>query len=255
MGEPRVALTREELRQHLKESIASPLWSLPPSASSLNFARWKHYNLDEWYKSIEEYTFETVIIPISFEDARAIFRIGLPTAAKNFPQHRITEEEHQLDLKLLSLLEEKLHTVITSFGEAFVRLSSLSPKDAVLNDTERLKPIIYRELCTLKDSTDITQVERALVTSIGKSLKVVSGKDALNLLTHSPRIRSDLNWFLDMGKQEYTNNIIVRKWFNIPIESEFRGLFSHFMTLSLSSLECSNQICMENLYGVALDHS
>ena len=54
---------------------------------------------------------------------------------------------------------------------AFIRLSTLSPKDAVLDDNERLFPYIIEELKKVEDRGNKYELEIAVATAIGKSLQ------------------------------------------------------------------------------------
>lgn len=122
-----------------------------------------------------------------------------------------------------SQLSQRLDAQIRQYNGAFVRLSRRSPKDAIYECPVllgRAKTALIDELNTLRSPT-LNDEMLALFHAMGRALQVLSGEEALNILTHSERVFVDLLLALDFPKL-WSVHAAIRKWTNIPIEAEFR---------------------------------
>lgn len=61
----------------------------------------------------------------------------------------------------------------------------------------------------------------ALFHAMGTGMRVYSGEEAVDLITHSERAYMDLLLALDFTPI-WSVKVVVRKWANVPMESEFR---------------------------------
>lgn len=61
----------------------------------------------------------------------------------------------------------------------------------------------------------------ALFHAMGTGMRVYSGEEAVALITHSERAYMDLLLALDFAPI-WSVKVVVRKWANVPMESEFR---------------------------------
>ena len=77
------------------------------------------------------------------------------------------------DFNLLDHFKDEIRVALEPYSDdgAFVRLSSLSPKDSVLEDPEYLFPFIVKEMESLDDIYNKYSQEQAVAIAIGKALK------------------------------------------------------------------------------------
>jgi hypothetical protein len=77
------------------------------------------------------------------------------------------------DYNIINVIIENIQQKILSFepNGAFIRLSSLSPKDAALKNEQRIAALLQEELLSLPDLTNAPAIERALTSCIGKTLR------------------------------------------------------------------------------------
>jgi len=171
-------------------------------------------DVELWYESLEDLTFKTKFISLPFRYAEAIVRY-----------QECEEDMNQEDKDIIQKLTEQLTNTINEFeGEksAFVRLSTLSPKDATLQLFDKLMGI-------LKEEMESTPEERnrevmALNTAIYKACRVYTGEDAMLLFKKSTRVLGHLKDRLKSKDNETWNmNIVVRQWNTIKPQFEFRG--------------------------------
>ena len=148
---------------------------------ALLIRRVRECDLDVWYEKLEKHTFATRMIPISVELARRMV-----AAIKK----RTGLEKNDVHPEL-----EELEKVIVSFGCAFVKLSSRSPKDATVAG-ERTRAAFEREFAACEEKDDNAKficLNRAHISA----LSVTCAKDALDLLLASERILDDLELALE----------------------------------------------------------
>lgn len=183
-------------------------------------------NIENWYEDLKEYTFETVFVPISTDEA---------TVLKHAIEHvkgkkQLTEHEQST----LSSFEMQLEGEIQKFREkdkyVFVRLSTRSPKDSDIL-SERSEEV-YQRFLNESDKSKNSQVIARIRAGI-RSLKVASGADALDILLHSDRILLDLTEALDLSEQ-FNMAVILRESVDVPIHMEFRGFVRNRTLTALS---------------------
>jgi len=151
---------------------------------------------------------------------------------------RNSEEMTPEEVAVIDCLIEKIDFAIENLGAkeegVFIRMSSRSPKDAVIDNADLIFPYIEEEFRGLNDVCDEYECEKALCAALLKAQKIYSGEQAFNLLLfHSSRTRYDVSNALNY-KDTWRNSIIVRKWMDIPIDMEFRG-FVHQKELTALS--------------------
>ena len=149
------------------------------SEKQQTYAFWQSYNMDKYYESVEAFTFRTLFIAISQEDVRALL---------SFFTHPERLDPQQK--ALLDALSRKMDQGIAQVGgEAFAKLSSRSPKDAVDKFPELMLPIL-REQLQLFPNTDAGEY-LAMRYSLMLAMRVKSAHEALRLFSFSSRIISD----------------------------------------------------------------
>jgi len=123
-------------------------------------------------------------------------------------------------------MANKVDKAIQNLGSeedgVFIRMSSRSPKDAVIDNQSLILPIIKEEFKNI-DLDNVHEIEKALCYSLLKAQRIYSGKQAFDLLLYrSVRTRWDVENSLNY-QDIWRNSIIVRKWVDIKIDMEFRG--------------------------------
>jgi hypothetical protein len=169
-------------------------------------------NIENWYDSVKEYTFETEFIEISSLEAEALI------AAYEDPNGKLGK--YTIEYKILLLhLEKTLDQFIDSKIGAFIKLSSRSPKDAVFK-LPHLPQLIQdaKKQGGMDKNLTITHI-------FHQALKVLNGKEAMFLLTNSQRIYHDLTSLLLESDKDHPFKLVlaVRKWIQIYPGFEFRG--------------------------------
>jgi hypothetical protein len=191
------------------------------------YRRLRNADIESWYESIADYTYPTIFLPITIQQAKAFIQ-QYNTKYK----YRTTEsaEEGKHTEATLNELNTQICTAIKSLYSGsdekepislFVKLSSRSPKDSKLRQQVALD-ILGQEL---KDLTEAT--ENNIVASIMKAniqcLKLKSADEIMETLASSDRIcEDDLPLALNYPSQ-WSQHIVIRKWIDIPIQFEFRG--------------------------------
>jgi|GEM_PF-3303511 hypothetical protein len=178
------------------------------------------FDIDSWYPRLQTFTFNSVLMPISVDMAKAMVTYY---QARFNRRHFFTDAEHSLLLTLESDIESQLTAL---GGEVFARMSSRSPKDG--------EPLIFSEKSLWE------QVEEAIKDCPGANdkmvkksefemqlLKCTSAKQVMNLLLTSERVFSDLLLALDCYhadlNDKWSTSLILREWNNdLRGDFEFR---------------------------------
>jgi hypothetical protein len=187
--------------------------------------------LEEYMKSIDEFTFATVFVPLAKEAADAILEVGAPFNAGGTHVEGVGGPEAEAEARRLSdlsdeevyaaalttgterpvlaALAERIDAAIAENGggRAFIRLSSRSPKDAALR-VGNFPALVKEQLAEVRkdmvaDGVDLSSPEGKVIGGINaelwglyrastRSMSVATGKEAIALLLLSDRIRDDL---------------------------------------------------------------
>jgi len=135
-------------------------------------------------------------------------------------------------------LASKIDAEIKKFqsGEAFVKLSSRSPKDATVKGDRTA--IIIRDLKkqwkekhqneSFSDQDKLEILNQAHINA----LRVTTGKETVALFCESDRIWEDLDLGLESGN--FAQQVIIREWNPIPLKFEFRGFVCNRKLTALS---------------------
>ncbi|KAL0489377.1 cell division cycle protein 123 [Acrasis kona] len=118
----------------------------------------------------------------------------------------------------------------------FVRLSTRSPKDASLKNTDRVECLIKRQL-EKNNNADENERTKMLVYAFHKALRVQNGRQAVEIITSSKRSYHDLFVrVLSTDKDEIFNmKLAVRDWVKISPGIEFRGFCTNGKLNAVSS--------------------
>jgi hypothetical protein len=169
------------------------------------------FALETWYEPLKEFTMKTIFVPISLQEAELIYDIC------EFKKNNLSEEKE----KMIKKIETNLDNALKEFNmKAFVKLSTRSPKDAIVDISNLKMKETLLEL--LKQSK--TPNEDTIAFSNAKRICSVftSGKEVLDLFSKSSRIREDLMKALEFPNA-FQLNFIVREWSEMDASMEFRA--------------------------------
>jgi hypothetical protein len=192
------------------------------------------FSIDTWVDELQEYTFDTQVLPLSPKEGEAILKANSYYTSRRTRVNEITQKE----VDLLKDIEWRLDVAIKKYGAsgAFIKLSHRSPKDVAADkDNEKTKSIFKRKLHHV-DSQDTNRQGIAWVAALNESMRVTSGKEALELLVKSYRIREDL--ITDIEYPDFfKSKLVVRKFVPVDISMEFRAFVSKGKITALSQYE------------------
>ncbi|ELR11215.1 uncharacterized protein ACA1_389360 [Acanthamoeba castellanii str. Neff] len=183
--------------------------------------------IDDTPPHIQEHTFATEFLDLSMDEARALVREFDCQRGRQGQQQQQQHDQHaQSDALALADLERKIDGLMGAFardGGAFVRLSTRSPKDAVIS-SERTLHEWQAELARQGPEAERDENARlvALIKASTAALKVRSGREALALAKASERSNEDLLLALEFPHQ-WDMKIITRQWVEMHPAMEFRG--------------------------------
>jgi len=163
---------------------------------------------EEYYDHIEEFTFKSVIVPLTLEEIQAIHEAYL---------------DAQVDLTSVEAkVEEGISTIKRKANkecQVFVRLSSRSPKDAIFH-MEGFPELYQDQLAKIGDEGNLFSKLHAFYKASTDALRVTTAKQAVNLLRKSERIQGDLQTCLRTSEPM---SLVVREFVSFPVKNELRG--------------------------------
>lgn len=188
----------------------------------------KEASFEDYYESIKKFTFKSAFFPISMGIAKEIVKQG-----GNFK----SKKDVELNQELLDFAKEvekvALENLNTKNG-IFVRLSTISPKDAVVHQQNFAKNVLeaynfllerektWKDIKGLETNEDSRRVH-AVYIACTSTLKIFTGTEALKLLIESERTIQELSKMVKMGIEEYPMNMVIREFAKFDVEMEFRG--------------------------------
>lgn len=162
---------------------------------------------EHWLPLLGSYSFATASIPLSRE-----MSVGL---SQRFEGELLCERQ---------ALEGKIDSVIAEQGwsKVFCKLSTRSPKDAPQILAKAAKQ--FHAEAGLEMPVD--QRVRQFAELVQQNFSVSCGRDAVDLLISSERVREDLEYALEAaGYDELGLHLVLRRWDGpLPIAREFRGI-------------------------------
>lgn len=179
-----------------------------PATQSSESTRWgalDKFSVENWYAHLREYTFESRFITLNYEDILFLMGQGLPAydSAK---------------------LERTFDSVLAQFNnrEAFMRLSTRSPKDSQRLFDEAATTM-SRDFVYWKEAENQHQQLVSFVASMTKAMKMTNAKNIIETIAESPRVFSDLLSLVSLADpSQRTTKIIFREWYDIRPDHEFR---------------------------------
>jgi len=182
---------------------------------------------ETWYDQLKDLTPQTIFVHLSLEDAKALYE------ACNYHYDTIKTEIAPNYLTRLDQIAQRVDDAITTLGgQAFVKLSTRSPKDALSGSVNERMVMLYREALQKSDKSPNQDVI-AFARATRDGARVTSGKEALGLLKMSSRIREDFMKALEFP-EAFNLNITVRYWVPMNPAMEFRTFISHKKLTAIS---------------------
>jgi len=175
----------------------------------------KETYFEAYYDQIEEFTFKSVILPMTIDDTKAL----MDAYTKFMDGIDKDVDLSVVDAKIdegIRLIREKANKEC----KVFVRLSSRSPKDAIYH-LESFPTLIQEKLSGFENGReDLYSKLHAFYMASTEIMGVSSGREATDLMRRSDRIQGDME---EAIKNSEPMNLIIREFVNFPVKNELRG--------------------------------
>ena len=211
-------------------------------------------SMENYLRAIEKFTFYSSVVPITLEQCKVLlgehekfvqFRqkqkndLEMKKSEKTtllpneFEPYKAWKDENELQ-QLMSVIQEAIDRERVRKGDqsagVFVRVSTISPKDAVMNNPNFEQRITeaeqyVRELERRENicfESDLNRRLYALYIAGTSGMNVNSGEEAVQLLLESDRTRQEFESKVNLVDDKLLN-IIVREWSDFDVALEFRG--------------------------------
>jgi len=174
----------------------------------------KETYFEKYYEQIEEFTFKSVLMPLTVEDIQLIYDANMEFETTKKTELDMTSIAQKIDEGI-----DQIRNQTNSDCEVFVRLSSRSPKDAIYH-LEEFPHLYKQKLQELDNQEDLFSRLHAFYKASTEVMSVSSGLKATELMRKSSRIQGDLKVCLDAGE---TMNLVIREFVQFPVKNELRG--------------------------------
>jgi len=199
---------REDPRMQPAQASAQPILGEDLSEEAQQRIRKEFFaaGLEKWLHLLGDRSFASTSLPLSREACVALSRCS---GAGSFDDGAL---ERQVDAELARL----------GWRQAFVKLSTRSPKDSPRILAKASAEFRDRDALALP----LNERARLLAELVQRHFCIGSGREAVELLTSSDRVREDLEYALEAPSyDELGLHIVLRRWDGpIPIANEFRGI-------------------------------
>jgi hypothetical protein len=184
-------------------------------------------NEKNWYSTLKEYTFELNREKMTKNETKVLYRLN---KIKLYSLGKLSKEEEET----LNCFKDKISKNLKLFGgSGFVKLSSRSPKDSGFISTkytEMVETMKQQWIKTYQLEFDVNnEIPKSIQNSIeqiccAKCLMVNNAEDAVELFINSQRTLVDLMISLEKNDSSSIDlELIIKKWYDIPICYEMRG--------------------------------
>merc|ERR1712130_771496 len=147
----------------------------------------KETYFEAYYDQIEEYTFKSVIIPMTIDDTKALMDAHTKFMDGTDKEVNLKVVDAKID-EGIKLIREKANKNC----KVFVRLSSRSPKDAIYH-LESFPTLIQEKLSSFEsDQEDLYSKLHAFYMASTEIMAVSNGREATDLMGRSNRIQGDM---------------------------------------------------------------
>lgn len=224
--------------------------------------------LQNWISPLANFTFKTILIPLSLPEAESCIKFYQIYILRHKKQLTETDITH-IRLLTTRIQDSITHLLQTEKDKCFIRLSTRSPKDAILgrfipseyfphaiDKHTQLKDELAEALLEIYEDSGVpnvifeyesnpppTEIDynheyRILMSIATRLLSVFSAEDALNLFLHSERVNVDLNMAV-LYPESYDMQIVLRKWSDVlEYWNEFRVFIYDSNVVAISQYDC-----------------
>ncbi|KAH3755995.1 cell division cycle protein 123-like [Pelomyxa schiedti] len=220
------------------------------------------FDLDRWYPALTEFTFPTVQLELSQDQAKALIHCfesrkvpfvpqlpseqpdRMPAASETSSSKEVVTAPHDVNVtsempsttvpelsaeefqhKILYELAVAIQNAIQQLGgAAFVRLSTRSPKDAIPFGG-RFSALFNARMSQVP-AGDSNRDSIEFFRVVNHAMAINWGIEAVQILACSQRVHEDLSQWLQVNPGLFKMNVLVRKWEQIDPSMEFR-VFVH----------------------------
>eukprot|EP00761_Pharyngomonas_kirbyi_P005720 gb/GECH01005725.1/.p1 GENE.gb/GECH01005725.1/~~gb/GECH01005725.1/.p1 ORF type:complete len:368 (+),score=101.81 gb/GECH01005725.1/:1-1104(+) len=183
-------------------------------------------NMENWLETFYDITFPTEMVILSRDEIQTI-KHAYEELYKSQVKTTSSETNQKLDI-----IAGRLQCVIDKFNSncedqergVFLKLSCRSPKDGIYNDPE-FAPVYHQVLKRLEkdgfgSSSSLNTKAMAVMRAFIEMMKTSDARKSLyNRFIRSSRVYVDMMWALESNVDI---SISVRKWKNLPYDTEFR---------------------------------
>eukprot|EP01080_Neovahlkampfia_damariscottae_P003534 gene3534-6269_t len=216
----------------------------------------KETNFEDYYETIRPYTFNSTIIPLKHEIIEEIYNLG-----NEFKKNKTRKSLSQKLQQFGEEIDQNAKDNININNGMFIRISTISPKDAVLTHENFPKNIFAAyNMLTLQEeewkkegreflmNEEIRRIHALYIASTS-TMKIQKGIEGIQLLIESERTQQEFKKFMKYGEIEYPIKLIIREFANFDVEMEFRGFIYNVKnedgskTKKLTGLTQYNNFC------------
>ena len=209
-------------------------------------SRLRAVDLEAWYAALEPFTYRTVFLPLSIQQARAMAAVyhklrrawrEAHSAVEDlggmeaFVRERLSAWRESGDADALTLaelqavIEGAMSELAASGGGVFAKLSSRSPKDSTIRQA-RAYDLVGARLAAVKAATQAVtsnDISCALMCASVQCLRARSAAEVMEMFLTSDRVcEDDIPLALEHAHL-WTQHIVLREWVDVPPPFEFRG--------------------------------
>ena len=175
----------------------------------------KETYFEAYYDQIEDFTFKSVILPMTIEDTKALMDAHTKFMDGTNKDFDLSVVDAKID-EGIRLIREKANKDC----KVFVRLSSQSPKDAIYH-LESFPTLIQEKLSGFENGKeDLYSKLHAFYMASTEIMAVSNGGEATDLMRRSKRIQGDME---EAIKNSEPMNLIIREFVHFPVKNELRG--------------------------------
>lgn len=180
-------------------------------------------NIEQWAELLGDYTFKTVMLPITPKHAKLLFDgyKAYEEAGKNVGVVGVFVE--RLEAELGEGLRRLMKGLDPQQQGVFMKMSSRSAKDAGAK-SGTLKQLYKRYLSSYDVKDENTKII-SLLAAGRQLMRYRNSREALEMFVISERIYQDMLLALKYPER-WNESIVIREWVEIDVDMEFRGFVS-----------------------------
>lgn len=174
--------------------------------------RWEamdKFSVENWYPHLNAHTFKSHFVTLDHDDIQFLMGNGSP-------EYNSAQLENRFD-HILSQCSNQ---------EAFMRLSTRSPKDSK-HLFDEAATIMSNDFSYWNETDNKHQQLVSFVVSMTKAMKVTNAKKIIETITGSPKVYNDLLALINLPDPlNCATKVVLREWYSIRPDHEFRVFVS-----------------------------